>query len=41
MMHHFAVDLELHPLRYIRGSRLERAVEEDAAVAITHALEAE
>src|ERR1700739_298522 len=38
MMHHFAVDLELHTLGYIRGSRLECTVEEDSAVAITHAL---
>ena len=41
VMHHGAVDLELHTLGHIGGSRLERAVEEDAAVAIPHALEAE
>src|SRR5882757_7146208 len=41
MMHHFAVDLELHTLGYIRGSGLECTMEEDSAVAVPHALEAE
>ena|ERR1700722_12198943 len=36
VVHDRAVDLELHPLRHIRGSRFEGGVEEDSTVAITH-----
>src|SRR5271156_1263526 len=32
VVHHRAVDLELHTLCHIRGSRLEGGVEEDSAV---------
>jgi hypothetical protein len=39
VMHHFAVNLKLHPLCHIRGSRFEFSMEEDAAVAVAHALE--
>src|SRR5271170_6868198 len=40
VMHHGAVDLKLHTLGHIRSSGLECTMEEDSAIAITHALEA-
>src|ERR1700678_2060094 len=41
VMHHLAVDLELHTLRHIRSSGFEGAVEEDSAIAISYTLEAQ
>src|ERR1700722_18736614 len=40
VVHHLAIDLELHALGGIDRSRLEAGVKEHTAVAIAHALEA-
>ena len=41
MVHHDAINLKLHALRHIGRARLKRRVEEDAAIAIAHALKAQ
>ena len=41
VVHHFAIDLELHTLGDIRRSWLERRMEKHTAVPVTHAFEAQ